>query len=485
MRFLLLVAALAACGPQVRPASPQAPEPPDPDGWANPAKDYPQARPALVRTRPTPPPVLIRGATVLTATGKTIKDGTVVVENGKITVITEGGAKAPTNAVVIDAKGRYLTPGIIDSHSHIGVYAAPFVDALSDGNEMVAPTTPKADAAYGYYPQDPAITRALAGGVTSAMILPGSANLIGGKGFIVEMRTGVEAADVAFPGAPRTLKMACGENPKRTYGEKGGPQTRMAMYAAFREAFQLAAEYRMHAREYERLLRQWQRKQTLKKPDGKPMDPEAAPTPPVRDANLEVLGQVLDGKILVHVHCYRADEILQMVRIADEFGFSIRSFHHALEAYKVRDVLAAKGIAISTWADWWGFKLEAWDGIPENAGLFAEAGGRAIIHSDSSIGIQRLNQEAAKALASARAAGIKLDENDALRWITANPAWALGIDHLTGTIEVGKRGDLVLWNAHPLSVYALPDVVLIGGDVAYERGGRQPTDFEIGQETRP
>jgi imidazolonepropionase-like amidohydrolase len=226
----------------------------------------------------------------------------------------------------------------------------------------------------------------------------------------------------------------------------------------------------------------------------KPFD-EPEPTepikPPERDPGLETLIAAMEGRVLVHVHCYRADDMLAMLALADEVGFRVRSFHHALEAYKIRRELTARSIGTSTWSDWWGFKLEAYDGIPENIALVHEAGGRAIVHSDSAEGIQRLNQEAAKALASGRAAGIALTEEDAMRWLTLYPAWALGIDHRTGSLEVGKDADVVLWNKTPLSVYAVAEKVFIDGDLVLDRADagrqrqrqRQPwSDFELGQE---
>jgi imidazolonepropionase-like amidohydrolase len=216
------------------------------------------------------------------------------------------------------------------------------------------------------------------------------------------------------------------------------------------------------------------------KADEKPM-PDDPPEPPGRDFELETLADVLNGKILVHKHCYRADDMSIMMDLAKEFRFKIRSFHHALEAYKIRDLLAAKGIAVNTWADWWGFKLEAYDGIPENAALLTEQGVRVTIHSDSGIGIQRLNQEAGKAMAAGRRAGVTIDDDTALRWLTANPAWVLGIDSVTGTLEEGKRADVVVWNTSPFSVYARADVVISGGQIAYERAkGLRASDFELG-----
>ncbi|MEZ4462900.1 MAG: amidohydrolase family protein [bacterium] len=209
--------------------------------------------------------------------------------------------------------------------------------------------------------------------------------------------------------------------------------------------------------------------------DGKPED---KPVEPARDRGVEALMAVLRGETLVHVHCYRADEMIQILELADEFGFKIRSFHHAVEAYKIRDILKAWDVGVSTWADWWGFKMEAFDTIPQTAGLLNEAGVHTIIHSDDPVGIQRLNQEAAKALGAARASGIKVTDNDALRWITANAAWALGIDDVTGTLEEGKRADVVVWSAHPFSVYARPERVYVHGVLEFELGKTKPwSDF--------
>jgi hypothetical protein len=285
--------------------------------------------------------------------------------------------------------------------------------------------------------------------------------------------------------------MACGENPKRNYGDKGGPATRMGEYAAFRAAFHEAAAYAAKRASYASARSQWEeRRKRAAELDAKTKDPkktipgEAAPEPVPVDLKLETLAAVLRGEVLVQVHCYRADEMANMMAIAREMGFRIRSFHHALEAYKIRDLLAAEGIAINTWADWWGFKLEAYDGIPENAALMTAQGGRATIHSDSAIGIQRLNQEAAKALAAGRRAGLALDDDAALRWITAHPAWVLGIESVTGTLETGKRADVVLWSASPFSTYARAELVVAGGEVTYERGtGIRASDYELGVPT--
>ena len=486
---------MMSCGATAKSAKSKGPDAPPQldvhDPWSDPEENLPKARPFALPARTThpTPPTVIRNATILTATGDRIERGTIILKDGQIEYVGAEARPAPQGATEIDANGKFITPGIIDTHSHIGVYSAPHVNAHSDGNEVIAPVTAHARAEYGYAPQDPAISRAAQGGVTTALILPGSANLVGGRGFTVVMRPGRAIDEVRFPGAPQTIKMACGENPKRTYGEKGGPQTRMGEYAVFRMTFQQAAEYAAKWKAYSQQRELWLKKKARAaqmnaelEASGKKgrVAAQPAPQPPPHDAKMETLAGVLSGDILVQIHCYTAREIREMVAIASEFGFDIRSFHHALGAYKVRDLLVAHGIAISTWADWWGFKMEAFDGIPENAALFSESGGRAVIHSDSSVGIQRLNQEAGKAYHSGLAAGIVVSENDALRWVTANPAWVLGIGDVTGTLEAGKRADVVVWNAHPFSVYARADLVIAGGAVTYDRKlGVQPSDFEL------
>jgi imidazolonepropionase-like amidohydrolase len=492
----LWLLAPACAAPVVRPVA--KPEPPTLDieePWVDPVAGVPPRSQRPTRDRaaalhnPGAPAIAIRHATILTANGPTIADGTIVLAGGAIAGVgADGSIAIPEGARVVDGTGKFVTPGLIDAHSHLGVYAAPGAHATDDGNETTSPVTAQARAQYGYWPQDPQIARAIAGGVTAALILPGSANLVGGEGFIVAMRPGRTSDEVAFPGAPRTLKMACGENPKRVYADKGGPRTRMGEYAAFRTAFNDARAYLVKQASYDRTHALWLKKKArAAELDAKQPNPrlhvkvESAPEPPPVDLRLETLAAVLRGDVLVQIHCYKASDMAEMLAVADEVGFRIRSFHHALEAYKVRDLLVARDIAINTWSDWWGFKLEAFDGIPENAALFAEAGGRPTIHSDSAIGIQRLNQEAAKAMAAGRAAGIPLTDDQVLRWITANPAWVLGIDDVTGTLEAGKRADVVLWSGSPFSVYSRAELVISGGEVQLEREkGSRPSDFELG-----
>ena len=409
------------------------------------------------------PAVLLQHATVLTGTGTRLDDADLLMRDGKIVAI--GNAiDAPADAVRVDATGKWVTPGIIDIHSHLGVYPSPGMSAHSDGNEATSPVTAQVWAEHSIWPQDPGFHAALAGGVTSLQILPGSANLIGGRGVTVKNISSVTYQGMKFPGAPWGLKMACGENPKRVYGSKGGPSTRMGNIAGYRAAFADAAEYMK------------KRKDAAGKPD------EAGK----RDLKLDTLAGAINGDIRVNIHCYRADEMAIMLDLAKEFGFRISAFHHGVEAYKIADRLAAEGVCGALWADWWGFKMESFDGIQENIALVDRAkNGCAIVHSDSEEGIQRLNQEAAKVIANAGRVGIAITPEHAIRWLTQNPAKAMGILDQTGTLEVGKMADVVLWNGNPFSSYAQAEQVYVDGARLYDRRdrSRQPTsDFLLGQD---
>ncbi|MEZ4473759.1 MAG: amidohydrolase [bacterium] len=428
--------------------------------------------PAFTRDLEPAPALLIRDATLLTATHlqPRIERGWLRLAGGLITDLGEGDAPAPLpDEQVIDAAGRVITPGLIDTHSHLGVYPQPGIAAHADGNEATSPVTAGLKVAESFWPQDPAIQRAVVGGVTTIQVLPGSANLMGGRSVVLKLHPAREVEAMRFPGAPDGLKMACGENPKRVYGDRGSlPSTRMGSLAAMRERL-------IAARRYRQRWAAWR----AKFPDEK----DATEPPPDRDLTLETLAGVLDGTILVHIHCYRADEMLQQLRLAREFGYRVRSFHHAVEAYKIRDVLRDEGVSVSTWADWYGFKIEADDAIEENLALLAEAGVRGILHTDSPLGIQRMNQEAAKAWFAGRQADIQVSEAEALRWLTANPAWALGIDARTGTLEAGKMADLVIWDRSPFSVYARALQVYIDGRLRHdaEAPGAPWSDFEVGR----
>jgi imidazolonepropionase-like amidohydrolase len=448
----LLIVAVAGCA--MRSEGPTAPAP----TAAAAAEPYPSTY--------TPFPAqatLIRGGTVFTAAGEAIENGQVLIVDGRIAAVG-ASVDAPAGARVIDAAGRFVTPGLIDTHSHLGVYPSPGVDAHSDGNEATDPVTAQVWAEHSVWPQDPGFPRALAGGVTTVHVLPGSANLIGGRSVTLRNVPARTMQEMKFPGAPYGMKVACGENPKRVYGSRSrAPSTRMGNVAGYRTAFIRGEDYR----------RRWDAWEN----GGRRGD---APT---RDLQLETLAGVLRGDILIHNHCYRADEMAVMLDMYREFGIRPRSFHHAVEAYKIADLLAEEDVAASIWADWWGFKMEAFDGTNANAAIVHRAGARVIIHSDDAMGIQRLNQEAAKALAAGREAGVEITDEDAIRWITLNSAWAIGLEDEVGSLEAGKRGDVVIWSAHPFSVYARADQVFVDGALLYDRSdpARQYlTDFELG-----
>lgn len=428
--------------------------------------------PNLTPTTNVPENVIINNGTILTAENLTIKGGSIWLKDGKIQRISDKEIKIE-GATVIDASGKFVTPGIIDTHSHMGVYAKPNTSATADGNEATSKSTPQVDALNSVWPQDPSFEKAVQAGVTVAQILPGSANLVGGNGVVVQMHPAISARAMLLEEAPKTIKMACGENPKRVYGERGGPGTRMGTYAAFRDLFEKAAAHQKSLEAYEKKLNKW-------KNDGE--DESKKPDEPKRNFGQEALVSVLKGETLVQIHCYRADEMVQLLQLSDEFGFKIRSFHHAIEAYKIRDILAKWNVSVSTWSDWWGFKLEAHDATIYNAALLSESGVRAIVHSDSATSIQHLNQDVAKIYFAGKKAGLDISENDALRWITYNAAWALGIEEITGTLKEGKRADVVVWSKHPFSIYAQPDYVFVEGVREFDRQkpNERWSDFETG-----
>jgi imidazolonepropionase-like amidohydrolase len=406
----------------------------------------------------------IRGATVFDGEGVRIENGTVVLADGVIQAIGGPETPIPAGAYLIDAAGKFVTPGIIDVHSHLGDYPSPGVPANSDGNEATSPVRPEVWAEHSVWPQDPGFSRALMnGGVTALQILPGSANLFGGRSVTLKNVPARTVQAMKFPGAPYGLKMACGENPKRVYGSKSQmPQTRMGNIAVVRETWAKAQRYK----------RRWD---TYYAKGG---------DMPERDLGMETLAGVLRGQILVHNHCYRADEMAIMLDVAKEFGYKVTAFHHAVESYKIADLLAASGTCSAMWADWYGFKMEAYDGIKENIPFVDKAGACAIVHSDDPNGIQRLNQEAAKALADGRRAGIAITEEHAWRWLSYNPAKALGIADKTGSLKAGKMADVVLWNADPFDTYARPERVWIDGALLYDSANprlRPVSDFELGQ----
>lgn len=384
----------------------------------------------------SPAAFAILHATVLPVSGPALPDTPILVDQGKIVAI--GGA-VPAGITTIDATGGYLMPGLIDMHSHMGVYAWPDAGASSDGNEAVEPFTPRVWSFDSFDPEDPALERAQAGGITTIQVLPGSANLIGGQAAIFKLRDARTADAMLYRAAPRSIKMACGENPKRVYGgEKDDDQiqTRMGEMAALRAEFQKAKEY---------------------------VAARSSKSPPPWDGDLEVVGDVLAGKIRVNLHCYRSHDIADWFRVADQFGFRIVTVHHALETYKVRDLLAAHGTGIATWPDWWGFKMESYDGIPEGPALVSSMGLPVATHSDSASHVQRFNIEAAKMVRYG------MTEADALESITLDPARLLGIDAWVGSIEVGKEADLALFDHYPLDGTARVTKTWVDGQLVYDR----------------
>ncbi len=435
--------------------------------------------------------ILIKDARLILVSSPSIDKGWILLENGNIKDLGAGDAPDIKTDKVISAQGKVISPGIIDTHSHMGVYPHPGVHAHSDGNEAISPNTADVWAENSFWPQDPSLWRALSSGVTTIQVLPGSANLFGGRSFTAKMRPRLSAREMRFVGAPQGLKMACGENPKRVYGDKGGPSTRMGNVAGYNKAYQEAFEYNQEWIKYERDLRHWKQRRSEAN-DNIDLDEEAklqalkeigdAPTPPKLNAKLETLKDVINGEILVHMHCYRADEMSLMLDIAKKFGFHIRSFHHAIEGYKIAKKLAEHGTGISTWADWWGFKMEAYDATSANAAITEKYGVKTIIHSDSAEDIRHLNHEVSKVIKSGKDLGIMINEQQAMAWITLNPAWALGIEKQVGSLEKGKHADLVIWDRHPLSIYAKPDQVLIDGHVVFDRNKNivPKSDFEIG-----
>lgn len=394
--------------------------------------------------------ILIRNATVLTVTKGTVPNGSVLIENGKIAAIGKT-VSAPADATVVDATGKYLMPGIIDCHSHTAIEGGVNEGTVSDSSMVNIEDV--------LDPMDINIYRALAGGLTVSNVLHGSANAIGGQTVVIKLRWGKSAQEMLFEGAKPGIKFALGENPKRqgeapqslfSQGpavERRYPGTRMGVEEVIRESFTEAKNYQAKWKEYnERVAR------------------GEHPIPPQNDLRLEPLVEVLEGKRYVHAHCYRSDEILMLIRVADEMGFKIRTFQHVLEGYKVAKEIAAHGAGASTFSDWWSYKAEAYDATPYNAAIMTSKGVVVSLNSDSDELQRHLNLEAAKVM---RYGG--LSETEALAMVTINPAKQLGIDDKVGSIEVGKSADLVLFDQHPLSNFSKPLKVWIDGHEYFDR----------------
>ena len=387
--------------------------------------------------------VALRGGTVLTATKGTIPNGTVVIRDGKIAAVG-ANISIPSDAEVIDTTGQFVSPGIIDAHSHIAN------DAINEGGTTVSSMTGMEDV---LDPTDINIYRDLAGGLTVANVLHGSANPIGGKNQVIKLRWGKKRAEeIKFEGAMPGIKFALGENPKdmATGGAQTAPRrypmTRMGVEFVIRDAFTRAKAYQKAWKDYEKVKG------------------SADALAPRRDLQLEPLVEILEGKRLVHAHAYRADEILMLIRLAEEMGFKIATFQHVLEGYMVAKEMAAHGAGGSTFSDWWAYKIEAADAIPHNAAIMVRKGVLVSINSDSAEHARRLNTEAAKTV---KWGGLSDDE--ALALVTINPAKQLRIDNRVGSLEPGKDADVVIWNRHPLSSYAIAERVYIDGTVYYDR----------------
>lgn len=411
---------------------------------------------------------LITNATVLTGTGERLDEADVLLVDGKVQQV--GKDLTATADITIDAQGKWVTPGIIDVHSHLGAYPSPSVESHQDGNEMTSPNTAEVWVEHSVWPQDPGFNRAREGGITSLQILPGSANLFGGRGVTLKNVPAHTMQGMKFPEAPYGLKMACGENPKRVYGRQGVlPSTRMGNMAGYRMAWAEAAEYK----------RAW---------DKYDADYEAGlnPEAPVRDIKHDTLRGVLEGEVRIHNHCYKAEEMAMMIDLSKEFGYHAGTFHHGVEAYKIADLLAENGSCAALWPDWWGFKMEAYDMVQENVAIVdAVKNSCAVVHSDSDTTIQRLNQEAGKVMYRANENGFDISEQHAIKWITSNAAKSLGIDDKTGPLEAGKQGDVVIWNQSPFSVYAKAEQVFVDGAKVYDRNDsayQATSDFMLGQQ---
>ena len=407
----------------------------------------PAAGPLAIPTPSAPRVVAITNATVMTASHGTIEKGTILIRDGKIVAVGTT-VTVPAGAEIIDGTGRYVTPGIIDAHSH------SMAEAINEGTLSSTAMVRIEDVLR----QDGAsVFRQLAGGVTALNVLHGSANAIGGQNAVVKLRWGLPVDSMLMAGAPPGIKFALGENVRRTNGspppgtERRYPFTRMGVEQFLRERFTRATEYRTEWTDYRTAL-------TVRKRG------ELEPIPPRRDLELDALVEILDGKRLVHAHSYRSDEILMLLRVARDFGFKVSSLQHVLEGYKVADEIVASGAGASTFADSWAYKLEAWDAIPFNAALMAERGVRVTINSDSDERARRLYQEAAKAIKYGGAS-----EEEALKMITLNAAWQLGIDGQVGSIDVGKDADLAIFNAHPFSPAARVEMTLIDGRKFFDR----------------
>jgi len=385
--------------------------------------------------------IAIRNATIITIANGDIPNGNIVVRNGKITAVGANAA-IPAGVRVIDGTGKFVMPGIIDAHSH-----AALENGINEGSESVTP-----EVQVQLKNDDPVIYRALAGGVTAANLLHGSANTIGGQSRVIKMRWGMPVDSMYFKGAYRIVKFALGENVTRASSdaavdEKRFPASRMGVDFLLHYWFTKAKDYD----------KEWQDYRAAVKTNPNTIMPR-------RDLRLEALVDILHGDLKVHAHSYRQDEILMLIRAADELGFKINTFQHVLEGYKVADEIKAHGASASTFADMWAYKVEAWDAIPFNMALMSERGVMVSVNSDSDERIRRLYQEAGVGVRYGN-----MSVNEALKMITLNPAKQLGVDKMVGTLEVGKDGDIAVFSAHPFAPNAMVEYTLIDGKVYFDR----------------
>ncbi len=410
------------------------------------------------------------GATILDGAGRRLI-GDVLVRDGRIVevgTVTDAG-----DARRIDATGRWITPGLIDVHTHYGTFLLPQGDSRSDWSDVVEGSAPNAadtSIEHAVRSNDPAFSHALAGGVTTAQILPGSSVLIGGRSVIVHTIPTVTLAQMRFPGAPQGLKMGCGGN---SVNEGSFPTSRQGQIAGLKRALREAQEY---------LAKQGGDEKPGRKPRGPPGGRHGG-----GEAREATLAAAISGELPIHLHCYRADDIATWLGVLKDHGITRVTVHHAAEAYKIAPMLARTNVCVAAWPDWWGFKREAEDAIPENAAFIDAAGGCAIMHSDIPMLGSLLNIETAKAAAAGRRAGLDIPPERAIRWITSNAARAIGLDHRIGTIAPGMNADIVVWSGDPFSVFSKPDLVIIDGAVAFDRSdrSRRPiSDFELGRPQR-
>jgi len=391
--------------------------------------------------------ILIQGGTVITVTGDNLENTDVLIRNGIIQDIGTS-ISAPSGTKTVDASGMFVMPGIIDAHSHI---------ALDVVNEPTDPNTSDVFVGDAINPFDVAIYRALAGGCTTSHAMHGSANAVGGQCETIKHRWGaIDPDDMKMDGAPRTIKFALGENPMRVHGEGNGivPATRMGVEQIFRQGFAKAQDYAAAWKAYK-------------------ANPASVSEPPAYDLKMETMNDILDGEIIIHCHSYRADEILMLIDVLSDYGVDKICFQHVNEGFKVAPELAEYGAHASVFADWWAYKFEVYYSTAYNATILTRNGVVTSINSDSGELIRHLYHEAAKTQRYG-----DLTDNEALRLITLNPAIQLGIQDRVGSIEKGKEGDIAIFNVHPLSTYAIPQMTIVDGVVRFDIN-EDPADIRI------